>query len=83
MEDLGVRIFPEPVKDGSNDTLTEARRVHRGAKRLLRRKKHRVERLINLLDKIRFINKHHLQDFLAILRLSESKCKKYYNCCPQ
>ena len=83
MEDLGVRIFPEPVKDRSNDTLTEARRVHRGAKRLLRRKKHRVERLINLLDKIQFINKHHLQDFLTILRLSESKCKKYYNCCPQ
>lgn len=83
MEDLGVRIFPEPVKDRSDDTLTEVRRAHRGAKRLLRRKKHRVERLINLLDKIQFINKHHLQDFLTILRLSENKLKKYHDCCPQ
>ena len=83
LEDLGVRIFPEPVKDRSNDTLTEVRRTHRGHKRLLRRKKHRAERLINILDKIHFINKHNLQDFLTILRLSESELKRYHDCCPQ
>lgn len=77
-----MRIFPEPVKDRSN-TLTEVRRAHRGHKRLLRRKKHRVERLINTLDKIHFINKHNLQDFLTILRLSESELKRYHDCCPQ
>ena len=83
LEDLGVRIFPEPIFPDNGKTFAEFRRKCRGTKRILRRKKHRVARLINLLDKIQFINKHHLQDFLIILRLSERELQKYHNCCPQ
>ncbi|AHF60579.1 hypothetical protein P344_00685 [Spiroplasma mirum ATCC 29335] len=64
LEDFGVRLFqiPEDSKDGI--TNAEARRLKRSAKRLIRRRKNSKEDLIKLFERIDFLNKEDLKNYI-------------------
>ncbi|AHF57268.1 type II CRISPR RNA-guided endonuclease Cas9 [Spiroplasma eriocheiris] len=64
LEDFGVRLFqvPENSKDGT--TNAEARRLKRSARRLIRRRKNRKEDLIKLFERINFLNKEDLKNYI-------------------
>ncbi|AGM26527.1 CRISPR-associated protein Cas9 [Spiroplasma syrphidicola EA-1] len=64
LDDFGVRLFqtPENSKDGT--TNAAARRLKRGARRLIKRRKNRIKDLKNLFEKINFINKASLDKYI-------------------
>ena len=48
--DMGVRIFEKPEDAKTGETLATARRGARSQRRLIRRRKHRLERVKHLLE---------------------------------
>lgn len=48
--DMGVRIFEKPEDAKTGETLATARRGARGQRRLIRRRKHRLDRVKHLLE---------------------------------
>lgn len=64
IEDLGVRTFTKAEQPKNGDPLAEARRLARGARRRIRRRAHRLERIRQLFST--FVDQpiSHIEDLL-------------------
>ena len=65
IEDLGVRIFEKAEQPKTGASLALPRREARSARRRLRRKRHRKERIKGLLQEVGCIGREELESLLA------------------
>ena len=61
IEDLGARLFESGETNDKKASLAQERRAYRSVRRLVRRRKHRKDRLKKFLQKIKLITKEQLQ----------------------
>lgn len=63
IEDFGVRIFDSGETRDRKQSKCQERRSFRGSRRLIRRRKHRKDRLKYFLNEISFVTEKEMKDF--------------------
>lgn len=81
--DVGSRIFTPGETEKTGDSRAKERREHRGARRLIRRREFRLDRVKNLLYEENFLNGEVTSDIVSIKNeeltvLFDKMIKNYY-----